>query len=477
MEEAGNRVDEKPSTHKKKVQIWLFVTVGLVTVILFIWTVADIATRANQKVVEPAAATPAPQNSNTSKGFDKDFDQLITERRLVQRNNVAQETSGPASSTPQQIGYNPPSGADSQTLAEYNKQWAQRNGIQPQAKAEPSPAEKVQDQWQAQERMRALQSAQSEWGLSFGNQQSTAKAAGPSGPGLNNLQSQVQQLGRPLTGASEDERRTAVSKRIREAQALRERLLSGSVAPSDVMSAVRTMNGMPPDIQQTSEELKTLSQGFSPPPANVAGYTAENSYNADIEGKIKLPPGTVIPTTLMWKSISDYTGGPLTSLVSHDVYDYTHQFVVIPKGTKVNISGLKAAGVNEAINNRMAFIVKDAVLPNNDVIDFGKAAAVDREGVGALKDQVEYHFLAQFLGVAAYALVADSSSYSSTGTGEASYAGDVGSGVRAQVSPLVQKYLNIVPTVTIRPGQSFRVVLEDTLYVKPWKDTYESYYQ
>ena len=91
-----------------------------------------------------------------------------------------------------------------------------------------------------------------------------------------------------------------------------------------------------------------------------------------------MPPGTEILTTLMKKGISDYPGTSLKAIANRDVYDTTRQFVIIPKGTEFNIKMVRTRHVNEAISNRVGFLVKEAVLPNGNSIDFSTAAVADR---------------------------------------------------------------------------------------------------
>ncbi|MEI2420749.1 hypothetical protein V6O07_10790, partial [Arthrospira platensis SPKY2] len=72
--------------------------------------------------------------------------------------------------------------------------------------------------------------------------------------------------------------------------------------------------------------------------------------------------------------------------------------------------------------------------------------------------------------------VANNSSYEGSGANsDNSYAGEVSEGLRDQIAPEVQKYLQLRPTNTIRTGQSMNVIIEDEIYLKPWKSIYEDY--
>lgn len=484
-EESTPRVDERPATYKRKMQVWLAAAVGVIMLLLLVLTVLNVMS----KMKEKKAAQEAPPPTAAAPKVDRQdqFSQLVSNRK-PSRQTVTEPAGGEGGGSLEE---------------QFDKLKSQVPGL-PGAKgttkaganesdADVSPEDKAMRQWRAREQIRALDSARTKWGLDQAAARSaTGKSkapvprvqASPEGDGIGDpngdLMARISHLNRPFDESkSLEERRAEVKKRIDEAQRLRASLaLGGGSSGVGGGMAAGSVPGAAPQMQMAGarQELKQVSSGFSPPPPNVVGYTKDNKYNADIAGKIKLNTGTEILTTLTKKAISDYSNSSLKAIVNRDVYDIERRYVVIPKGTEITIGILRTRNVNEAISNRMAFLVKKGILPNGNEIDFSKSAsAADREGVGAIEDQTDYHLMAQFFGVAAYALVGTSTSRSGTGDDQSSYAGDVGEGAREQTAPLAQKYLNIVPTQTIRPGQSFQIVLESEMYIEPWSDLYAKY--
>jgi type IV secretion system protein VirB10 len=116
----------------------------------------------------------------------------------------------------------------------------------------------------------------------------------------------------------------------------------------------------------------------------------------------------------------------------------------------------------------MGYIVKNLQLPDGKIVDFSKQAGLDREGIAAIEGEVDRHILAQFLGVAAYAIVANGTSYQGTGDEESSFGGQVGEDARNQFAPLARKYLNLVPTITLKPGDPVRIFIEEPVFIYPW---------
>ncbi|EHD1698864.1 TrbI/VirB10 family protein [Vibrio vulnificus] len=259
---------------------------------------------------------------------------------------------------------------------------------------------------------------------------------------------------------SSDDQRKMIAKRLQEMASLRQQIESGNY------SAV--------EAQRKHQTLETLEQSFSPPPPQIVGFTKENQYNASTEGLLKLPIGSLIPAITITKANSDNTG-TFKALVSQDIFDTTYEYVLIPKGAEVILKSVKVTGSNEAVNYRLGITVPWIVLPNGNKVDLSKSTGLDREGLSGMSDQVDRHLLAQFMGVAAYALVANGTRYESGVNDAPTYTGELSQGVREQLSPLAQKYLALTPTITIRSGLSMNIIVEDEIYLMPWRHIYEDY--
>lgn len=468
-EESSPRIDERPSTHKKKMQAYLMAALGVVFFVLLFMVVWNVYSKMQERKAPPKEAAAIPVAAPPTVDRQTQFDALAQNRTA---RPAPKSESGSTNELFDKI-------SEGMTPAQ-RRSAALGRGTQTDA-VEESVESKAVRQWQSREELRALSAANKAWGLTKATKTGQgALSMTPGSPGSRsdlqaapgNMNDQIAHLNRPMNdNASLDERRAEVKRRIAEAQQLRLSLQQNGAAglpEAAGRSGATTPAMMSPQMAPTAPQRAQA-------PANVVGYPKKNQYDADTAGKIKVPPGTEITTTLMKKGISDYPGSSLKAIASRDVYDTTRQFVIIPKGTEFNIKMVRTRNVNEAISNRVGFLVKEAVLPNGNSIDFSTAAVSDREGVGAIEDQTNYHLMAQFLGVAAYALVGSQTSRSGTGDQESSYAGDVGENSRSQFAPLAEKYLNIVPTQTIRPGQSFQIITEQEMFIEPWSDLYAKY--
>ena len=152
---------------------------------------------------------------------------------------------------------------------------------------------------------------------------------------------------------------------------------------------------------------------------------------------------------------------------------------MIPKGARLTLKSLKISNINEPIQARMGLVANWAVLPNGKRISFEKRTSIlDREGIAAVKDKVNYHFFAQFLGVAAYAVLAAETNRDGSGlNNDTDFQGDIGESLRKQFAPLAQKYLSLVPTITLNVGTPIKIFLEDDIYAYPWDSLSQSLYR
>ncbi len=225
----------------------------------------------------------------------------------------------------------------------------------------------------------------------------------------------------------------------------------------------------PMQVQQLIQVSDAANQGD--PGACIVGKAVDGRYPCAQQGDMLLvPTGFVIDGVLDQDLKSDYSG-PWMGHLTNDVYSVDNQFILFPKGTKIMGQSLPIGNVNAPIQNRMGLTVEWAVLPNGKRIDFRKNTPVDQAGIAAFEGDVNHHFVAQFLSVAAYALISGvgpRDQMNEFGVVNPTFKGQFADGYRAALLPFVMKYLCLVPTVTLAAGMPIKVITQDDLYIKPW---------
>ncbi|WP_368904642.1 TrbI/VirB10 family protein [Proteus mirabilis] len=482
MDERQERVDEKPATHKKKTQLYLFLVVGGIFLVLLVNFIYSLSTRnsepKNTDTTESVNATNSTVKAQDLKGlFVKDKQDVITQ-------NSQQGGSKPTLVKPsdQIIGGTT---ATPNTQPQITERQSPYTRVMPSTgnnlKDNQNSPEKMRERFETEEINRALrarydrknfdaQSSSTTSGNAYGSRESYTGITGSSNDEI------IQEIGQKRQAIQGQI--AALNKDIQQNKADMPNKLNGARGQSKEANSIvnKALSGGDFTGSNPSETLSDNAINNNVP-NNVVGYTKDNSYNANTDGLVKMPIGTVINAITVMTAISDYQGGSMKAMITTDIYDASNTQILAPKGSEVIIRVVKASGVNEVIQNRVAFLPSWLVLPNGDKIDFSKTSGLDQMGIPAVKgDEVDRHFMAQFFGVAAYALVGTKTSYEgSGGNNDQSFAGNFGSGARSQAGGLAQKYLQVVPTVELYAGKPIRIILEDEIFVKPWGNIYEDY--
>jgi len=194
----------------------------------------------------------------------------------------------------------------------------------------------------------------------------------------------------------------------------------------------------------------------------LSPYTREAGLPYEIK------TGTVIPGIMITGVNSDLPGSMIAQ-VSQNVYDTaTGRQLLIPQGSK-----LYGAYDSRVIygQSRVLIAWNRVVFPDGSAVTLGAMPGTDMSGYAGFTDQVDNHYLRIFGSSMLMSLITGSTSYAvdsvSNGAGSGNDATTVqdamASALAAQLGQttqtLLQRNLNIKPTLDIRPGYQFNVVV------------------
>jgi type IV secretory pathway VirB10-like protein len=196
-----------------------------------------------------------------------------------------------------------------------------------------------------------------------------------------------------------------------------------------------------------------------------------SSVAAGEETTYRLLEGTFIDTVLTNRLDGTFTG-PVNCLVSVPVYASDQQHLVIPAGSRV--LG-EARAVNTFGQSRLAVLFHRVILPNGTHVDLNGFHGLNQVGDLGLQDQVDHHY-AQIFGVSlAIGAIAGLAQAQSTVGLDATALDAYRQGVAANVSQssarILDRFLNRLPTVTIREGHRIKVYLSNDLELPLYRDT------
>lgn len=181
--------------------------------------------------------------------------------------------------------------------------------------------------------------------------------------------------------------------------------------------------------------------------------------------------GTVIPGVMITGVNSDLPG-QILGVVSENVYDTgTGRHLLIPQGSK--LVGVYSANVIFG-QERVLVAWNRIIFPDAKTINLGVMPGTDQAGYAGLSDQVNNHYfkifgsafmMSMITGGIAVSSNNDGSQYTQTPSDQMIAAmiqqmGEVG-------KQLIQKNLNVAPTLEIRPGYRFNIFVTKDMILEP----------
>lgn len=182
----------------------------------------------------------------------------------------------------------------------------------------------------------------------------------------------------------------------------------------------------------------------------------------------ELKRGSVIPATLITGLNSDLPGR-ITAQVSQNVYDSATGYrLLIPQGAK--LFGRYDSKVSFG-QNRVLVVWTDLIFPNGATLQIGGMAGTDTEGYGGFKDKVDRHLLRTFGSAALVAIIGtgidmsmpESSTLATQDTASDAARRNFAESFGRVAEQTVSKNLNVQPTVRIRPGYKFNVLVDQDI--------------
>jgi type IV secretion system protein VirB10 len=186
-----------------------------------------------------------------------------------------------------------------------------------------------------------------------------------------------------------------------------------------------------------------------------------------------LRAGFVIPAILI-SGINSELPGQIMAQVSQDVYDTPRsKWKLIPQGSRLVGAYSSDVAYGQA---RVLVAWQRIVFPDGKAMDIGAMPGADSAGYAGFNDRLNNHywrtFSSAFLMSAVTAGIATSQP-ENTGYGRPSFGSAMSEAVGQQLGQvtgqLIAKNLNIAPTLEIRPGYRFNVIVtKDMTFSKPY---------
>ena len=183
-----------------------------------------------------------------------------------------------------------------------------------------------------------------------------------------------------------------------------------------------------------------------------------------------IPEGSVIETVLT-NRLDGTFAGPVNCLVTTAVYAPDHQHLLIPAGARVLGD---ARPVTTFGQTRIAVVFHRVLLPNGARIDLETFHGLSQIGETGLRDEVDRHYAQIFgasLAVGAIAGLAQAqTSIGLDATALDVYRQGAAANLAQSSARILDRFLNLLPTVTIREGHRIKVYVSNDLEVPAYVD-------
>ena len=260
-------------------------------------------------------------------------------------------------------------------------------------------------------------------------------------------------------------------------------------AEPEATSAAQSLAPVGPDSSQLAQLLKEMQQNSPVPGASPAARNDSAESTRDRKEETRNPAavpagaanaaagkpyllfeGTILETVLVNRLDGGFTG-PVECLLSTDVYSNDREHLLIPAGSKLLGETKK---VDTFGQTRLAVIFHRVLMPDGYSISLDQFKGLNQIGDTGLRDQVNNHYLRIFgvsLAIGALGAIGEAGTSGSLTASNADLMRQGFAQSTAQSSAqILEKFLNIMPTVTIREGHRVKVYLSGDFALPDYND-------
>jgi type IV secretory pathway VirB10-like protein len=195
-----------------------------------------------------------------------------------------------------------------------------------------------------------------------------------------------------------------------------------------------------------------------------------SSLNRAIGPQYRIFEGSFLETVLT-NRLDGAFSGPVNCMTTIDMYSHNGQHVLIPAGSRA-LGEVKR--VDSFGQERLAVVFHRLIMPDGYTVDLDQFRGLNQVGETGLKDQINHHYLQVFgVSIALGAVGGFSAANTLSGT-DVTAADAYRQGVAESLSQssmrILDRYLNILPTITIREGQRVKIYLMDDLLLPAYEN-------
>ena len=250
-------------------------------------------------------------------------------------------------------------------------------------------------------------------------------------------------------------------------------------APSATSATSVPMTAPYPYLYPVPPLAPSVNTGVPQGVAPVAGQAPARTPQAETRERIKSNPdpdltgadgksyrlleGTILETVLT-NRLNGSLAGPVNTILTTDVYSHDRQHLLIPQGSRILGEVKPVANFGE---QRLAVLFHRIIMPDGYSVSLDQFQGLNQIGEGGLRDQVNHHYVEIFgVSVAIGAIAGLSQANTLYGISESAtdaYRQGFSASLSQSSLRILDRFLNILPTFTIREGHRIKIYLASDL--------------
>ena len=256
------------------------------------------------------------------------------------------------------------------------------------------------------------------------------------------------------------------------------RFASNFAFSADHLSAEAKASPLIPQTTASSAWPQSVSlnvESAAPSLAATDNQPAKHSVGVNVNSAQGQPyvvfEGTQLETALVNRLDGDFSG-PVKVMVTNPIYSHDRQHVLVPEGTFVLGETSKVQGFGQ---RRLAVVFHRLIMPDGYTVDLDQFRGLDQIGETGLKDQVNNHYVQIFgssiaLGIIAGAAESSNANAGLYASGSEAYRSGIAASLSQSSTQVLDRFLNIAPTITIREGHRVKVYFTQDLLLPAYEN-------
>jgi len=206
--------------------------------------------------------------------------------------------------------------------------------------------------------------------------------------------------------------------------------------------------------------------------------TKKHALEVNIDRAVGKPyviyEGNFLDTVLLNQLDGD-SSGPVIVMVTQPFYSHDRQHVLVPEGSKIIGDTKKIGREGFGQQRRMTLAFHRLIMPDGYTVDLDKFTGLNQIGEEGVKDKVNNHYIEIFgtsiaLGIIAGAGEIEQGGSSIGASGSQTLVNGMSQSLSQTSGTMLSQFMQIPPTITIRPGNRVKVFLTQDLLLPAYSN-------